>query len=145
MDVAAAILSYESTVLTFAETGRLACLYVIVDGRGDRHTADFLNRWHGCCDLSHLDWQAVRRPASALVGIELGHCCGQDDRLRLVFDVQRDRGALDCLAATEAIVVGTRPYGSFANLMAAYGVDGSSVRQAVQEAEKGLRQLSAAS
>jgi hypothetical protein len=61
-----------------------------------------------------------------------------------VFDVRRDADALAQLAATEAIVVGNRPYGSFANAMAAYGVDGNAVRAAMQAAEAGMRELVAA-
>ncbi len=149
MTTAAGIQSYECTTLTFADDQQLACLYVIVDGRADRHVADFLARWHGCCDASRVDWQTVRRPRSALVGIELAHTCGiaelEELRLRLVFDVSRDADALARLAATEALVVGTRAYGSFANVMGAYGVDGHAVRRAVASAEVGLRELVGAS
>jgi len=145
MEMAVPIQSYEATTLTFGETGRLACLYVVIDGRSDPKAAAFLQGWHGCCDVCELDWQAVRRPASALIGIELGHCCDRsDERLRLVFDVRRDSEALEHLANTEALVVGLRPYGSFANAMAAYGVDGNAVRRAVRSAERGLRSLASA-
>ena len=144
MPTAAAIQSYEATTLPFAKDGRLACLYVVVDGRVDPSVVDFLNGWHACCDTTSVDWQAVRRPRSALVGIELLHSCDEaDGRLRLVFDIRRDAEALAQLAATEAIVVGTRPYGSFANVMAAYGVDGNAVRAAINAAEAGLRELAA--
>ena len=132
MPTAAAIQSCEATTLPFGKDARLACLYVVVDGRSDPSVADFLNGWHACCDTTSVDWQAVRRPRSALVGIELLHSCDETDgRLRLVFDIRRDAEALAQLAATEAIVVGTRPYGSFANVMAAYGVDGNAVRAAI--------------
>ena len=146
MPSAAAVQSYEATTLTIGDGDRLSCLYVVVDGRSDPSVSDFLSGWHTCCDTTQIDWQAVRRPRSALIGIELSHSCGEDDRiLRLVFDVRRDADALAQHAATEAIVVGTRPYGSFANVMAAYGVDGNAVRQAVQAAEAGLRDLVGAS
>lgn len=145
MPTAAAIQSYEATTLTFGDGERLSCLYVVVDGRIDPCVADFLSGWHACCDTTTIDWQAVRRPRSALVGIELSHSCGADDgRLRLVFDLRRDADALAQIAATEAIVVGTRPYGSFANVMAAYGVDGNAVRVALQAAEIGLHELAGA-
>ena len=142
MPKSAAIDSCEATTLPFGRNGQLPCLYVVVDGRTDPSVADFLNRWHSCCDKTSVDWQAVRRPRSALIGIELQHDCGElDDRLRLVFDVRRDAEALAQLAATEAVVVGTRAYGSFANVMAAYGVDGNAVRTAMQAAEAGLQDL----
>ena len=143
MSSAAAVQSYEATTLTFGEGERLSCLYVVVDGRSDPKVADFLSGWHACCDTTLIDWQAVRRPRSALIGIELSHSCEEADgaSLRLVFDVRRDAEALAQIAATEAIVVGTRPYGSFANVMAAYGVDGNAIREAVAAAESGLREL----
>ena len=142
MSTSAAIQSCEATTLPFGRDDRLACLYVVVDGRSDPTVADFLNSWHACCESTSVDWQAVRRPRSALIGIELLHDCGeQTGRLRLVFDVRRDAEALAQLAATEAIVVGTRPYGSFANVMAAYGVDGNAIRAAIRAAEAGLREL----
>ena len=146
MPTAAAIQSYEATTLTFGDGERLSCLYVVVDGRSDPTVADFLSGWHTCCDTTTIDWQAVRRPRSALVGIELAHSCGETDAtLRLVFDVRRDADAIAQIAATEAVVVGTRPYGSFANVMAAYGVDGNAVRAAVKAAKAGLEQLVGAS
>jgi hypothetical protein len=139
---AAAIQFYEATTLPFGREDRLACLYVVVDGRSDPAVADFLNGWHSCCETTSVDWQAVRRPRSALIGIELLHDCDEtESRLRLVFDVRRDAEALAQLAATEAIVVGNRPYGSFANAMAAYGVDGNAIRAAMKAAEAGLREL----
>jgi hypothetical protein len=138
----APVQSYEATTLAFGQGERLACLYVVVDGRSDPAVADFLNQWHACCDQTSIDWQAVRRPRSALVGIELLHDCGEvEGRLRLVFDVRRDADALSQLAATEAIVVGTRAYGSFANVMAAYGVDGNAIRAAIKAAQVGLDEL----
>ena len=142
MSTAAAIQSCEATTLPFGRDGRLACLYVVVDGRSDPAVADFLNSWHACCETTSVDWQAVRRPRSALVGIELLHDCDEvSGKLRLVFDVRRDAAALAQLAATEAIVVGNRPYGSFANVMAAYGVDGNAIRAAIKAAETGLDDL----
>ena len=142
MPTAAAIQSYEATTLPFGRDERLACLYVVVDGRSDPAVADFLNSWHACCETTSVDWQAVRRPRSALIGIELLHDCDEvSGRLRLVFDVRRDAEALAQLAASEAIVVGNRPYGSFANVMAAYGVDGNAIRAAIKAAEAGLDQL----
>lgn len=142
MQTAAAIQSYEATTLTFGDGERLSCLYVVVDGRSDPAVADFLSGWHSCCETTTIDWQAVRRPRSALIGIELAHSCEESDAtLRLVFDVRRDADAIAQIAATEAVVVGTRPYGSFANVMAAYGVDGNAVRSAVQAAESGLLEL----
>jgi hypothetical protein len=142
MATAAPIQSYEATTLSFGREDRLACLYVVVDGRSDPAVADFLNGWHACCEKTAVDWQAVRRPRSALIGIELLHDCDQvTGKLRLVFDVRRDAEALAQLAATEAIVVGNRPYGSFANTMAAYGVDGNAIRAAMKAAEAGLDEL----
>lgn len=128
----AAIVSCEATTLAVGGRERLACLYVVVDGRTDRRVADFLTAWHPGCQTSELDWQPVRRPHSVLVGVELLHTCSDpdlaDQRLRLVFDPQRDADALRHLAATEALVVGTRAWGAFANVVAAYGVDGTAVR-----------------
>ena len=142
MQSAAAIQSYEATTLTFGDGERLSCLYVVVDGRSDPSVADFLSSWHACCDTTTIDWQAVRRPRSALIGIELAHSCDEiAATLRLVFDIRRDADALAQLAATEALVVGTRPYGSFANVMAAYGVDGNAIRRAISAAETGLVEL----
>ena len=141
MQPAAAIQSYEATTLTFGDGERLSCLYVVVDGRSDGRVADFLSGWHACCDTTTIDWQAVRRPRSALIGIELAHSCDSDATLRLVFDIRRDADAIAQIAATEAVVVGTRAYGSFANVMAAYGVDGNAVRAAVKAAESGLVEL----
>lgn len=139
---AAAIRSCEATTLTFGDGERLSCLYVVVDGRSDPTVADFLSGWHSGCDTTQIDWQAVRRPRSALLGIELTHSCGDDDAvLRLVFDIRRDADAIAQVAATEAIVVGTRPYGSFANVMAAYAVDGNAIRAALKAAEVGLHHL----
>lgn len=143
---AASILSTAATTLPL-DGGRqqLDCLYVTVDGRTDRHVGDFLAHWHPRCDVTELDWQAVRRPRSALVGIELTHTCGHaelaDKRLRLVFDVRRDADALDRLVATEALVVGTRSWGSFANSFGAYGVDGSAVREATMAARRSFDDL----
>jgi hypothetical protein len=141
---AAAIESYEATTLTVDGGERLACLYVVVDSRSDRGVADFLAGSHPGCGESRLDWQAVRRPRSALVGIDLLHACGQagvgEQALRLVFDVERDAGALAQLAATETLVLGSRPYGSFANVVAAYGIDGEAVRQATAAATRGLHE-----
>jgi hypothetical protein len=138
----AAILSCEPTTLVFNERDRLACLYVIVDGRADVRVVDFLVAGHAGCDQGELDWQLVERPRSVLIGLELTHVC--DDpalsslRLRLVFDVDRDADALQHLAATEALVVGTRRYGAFANTVCAFGVDGMAVRRAVEAARREL-------
>lgn len=145
MSTAAPIQRLEATTLSFADGDRLECLYVIVDGRSDRHVADFLSHWHARCDVTELDWQAVRRPRSALVGLELTHSCGntevEEKRLRLVFDVEADADALARLVETEALVVGTRAYGTFANSIAAYGVDGAAVKRAIQAARQGLADL----
>ena len=145
---AAAIVACEPTTLIFGPDDRLACLYVVVDGRTDPEVVDFLSSWHSGCDRSEIDWQAVERTRSALVGIELTHTCAEEDlarrRLRLVFDVQRDADALQHLAATEALVVGTRPYGAFANTVAAFGVDGDSVRHATGTVWSELEALAAA-
>lgn len=141
MTTAAGIRATEATTLTLGDE-RLACLYVTVDSRNDRHVADFLAHWHPRCEVTELDWQIVRRPRSALVGIELTHTCGnaelEDKRLRLVFDIERDADALAHLVRTEALVVGTRAWGSFANSFGLYGVDGDAVREAVSAARCGL-------
>ena len=138
----AAIVSCEATTLTVGAGERLACLYVIVDGRTDRRVADLLAAWHEGCETTELDWQPVRRPRSVLVGIELLHTCDDPEvagrRLRLVFDPQRDADALRHLAATEALVVGTRAWGAFANTVAVYGVDGRAVRATLAAAETQL-------
>ena len=138
---AAGIQHYEATTLTYGDDGRLSCLYVVVDGRTDPAVSDFLAEWGQCCESCELDWQAVRRPQSALVGIELVHTCGDPARLRLVFDIGRDADALEQLAATEALVIGTRPYGAFANVMGACGVDGQAVGRTIEEARRGRSQL----
>lgn len=138
----AAILSCEPTTLVFDERDRLACLYVIVDGRADPRVVDFLAAGHAGCDRGELDWQLLERPRSVLIGLELAHVCGDptaaDLRLRLVFDIDRDADALQHLAATEALVVGTRKYGAFANTVCAFGVDGGAVRRAVEAARREL-------
>jgi len=138
----AAILSCEPTTLVFNERDRLACLYVIVDGRTDPRVVDVLLAGHAGCDRAELDWQLVERPRSMLIGLELGHVCDDPEagtlRLRLVFDVDRDADALQHLAATEALVVGTRKYGSFANTVCAFGVDGNAVRRVVEAARREL-------
>jgi len=145
MSTAAPIQRTEATTLTFADGDRLDCLYVVVDGRTDHRVADFLSHWHARCNVTELDWQAVRRPRSALVGLELTHSCGnaeaEEKRLRLVFDVEADADALARLVETEALVVGTRAYGSFANSIAAYGVDGAAVTSAIRAARQGLADL----
>ena len=145
MTTAAPILRCEPTTLAFADGESLDCLYVVVDGRSDRHVADFLSHWHARCNVTELDWQAVRRPRSALVGLELTHSCAnaevEDQRLRLVFDIEGDAEALARLVETEALVVGTRAYGSFANSIAAYGVDGAAVTTAIRAAKRGLAEL----
>lgn len=141
----AAILSCEPTSLVFNDRDRLACLYVVVDARADPRVVDFLVGCHAGCDRGALDWQLVNRPRSVLIGLELAHTC--DDaglgglRLRLVFDGERDAEALEHLATTEALVVGTRAYGSFANTMGAFGVDGAALRRTT---EAGRRELDGA-
>ena len=138
----AAILSCEPTTLVFDDGQRLACLYVTVDGRVDPRIVDLLASCHAGCDQSELDWQLVNRPRSVLLGIEVAHTCDdatlEGARLRLVFDVRRDADALLHLSATEALVVGTRAYGSFANTVGAFGVDGNAVRRAVEAAHREL-------
>jgi hypothetical protein len=139
---AAAIDSYEASTLPVDGGRQLACLYVIVDGRTDPRIATFLAGWGGCCTTCDLDWQSVRKPRSALVGIDLVHTCDDPavagDHLRLVFDVRRDADALAQLAATEVLVVATRPYGAFANVLGACPVDGRIVRDAVVAAGRSL-------
>jgi hypothetical protein len=145
----AAILSCEATTLAFGEGEPLACLYVVVDGHGDRRVADFLAAGHHGCERAELDWHPVRRPRSVLLGLELLHSCNDPDRagqrLRLVFDPERDAKALRHLAATEALVVGTRAWGAFANAVAAYGVDGAAVRATLAAARAQLEGRAAAS
>jgi hypothetical protein len=145
MTTTAAILSCEPTTLVFGERDRLACLYVVVDGRNDPRVVDFLLAAHAGCDQGVLDYQTVDRTRSVLMGLELAHTCGDakvgDLRLRLVFDVDRDADALQHLGATEALVVGTRSYGSFANTVAAFGVDGDAVRRAVRAGRRELDRL----
>lgn len=141
----AAIISCEPTTLVFGERDRLACLYVVVDGRNDPRVVDFLLAGHPGCDQGVLDYQLVNRPRSVLIGVELAHTCGDakvgDLHLRLLFDVDRDADALQHLGATETVVVGTRPYGSFANTVAAFGVDGDAVRRAVRAGRRELAHL----
>ena len=142
---AAAIDAWEASTLCGRDGGGVPCLYVVVDGRTDPAVSTFLAGWGECCTTCDLDWQAVRRPRSALVGIDLVHTC--DDRtvagqhLRLVFDVRRDAEALDRLASTQALVVGTRPYGAFANIVTACAIDGDAVRSAVHAAGDSLDRL----
>ena len=143
----AAILSCEPTTLAFDDGQRLACLYVTVDGRTDPRIVDLLAGCHAGCDQGELDWQLVNRPRSVLLGIELAHTCADPDvaglRLRLVFDIRRDVEALQHLSTTEALVVGTRAYGSFANTVGAFGVDGAAVRRAVDAASAELERVGA--
>ncbi|HVM08092.1 MAG TPA: hypothetical protein VM345_06505 [Acidimicrobiales bacterium] len=143
--VAAPIVSAARTALTFGEREQtLDCLYVEVDAKARPDVANFLAGWRRCCDAASIDWRSVRRPQSALVGIELRACCDERaESLRLVFDIRRDRAALDALVETEALVVGNRPYGRFANSIAAYGIDGSAVRAAMKAAHRSLEQLNA--
>lgn len=137
----AAIVSCEATTLAFGDGERLACLYVTVDGRTDRRVAEFLAGAHGC-EASELDWQPVQRTRSVLVGVEFFHTCDDpalaDQRLRLVFDPRREADALQHLAATEALVVGTRAWGAFANAFAPFGVDGTALRATLVAAEATL-------
>lgn len=142
---AAPIVSVEETTLAYdTPTRELRCVYVQVDSRSRPDVAGFLAGWGRCCDTVGVDWRAVRRPESALVGLELRHCCSeQPAALRLVFDIRRDAAVLDALIETEALVVGSRPYGRFANSMAAYSVDGGVVRAAVTAARCSLERVSA--
>lgn len=141
---AAAMSSAEPAVLPFGDE-ELACLYVVVDTRSRTDVADFMAGWEPCCDLVELDWQPVRRPATTLVGVELFHRCDDEEHaetaLRLVFDSTRDRAALNHLAATEILVVGSRRWGGFGNQVAVYGVDGNAVRRALADADRGLAAL----
>ncbi|HEX2850058.1 MAG TPA: hypothetical protein VHN98_05880 [Acidimicrobiales bacterium] len=139
--MAAPVVKYTRTELPFGERGSLPCLYVQVDAISSPDVADFLSGWRGCCERAELEWQTVRRPASALIALELSHACGVPTSLRIVFDARRDRAALDALADTEAIVVGSRRYGHFANRMAAYSIEGHAIRTAITKAEHGLRSL----
>lgn len=142
---AAPIVSVEVTTLPFGRPEQqLRCVYVHVDSRSRGDVSEFLTSWDRCCDTVGVDWRSVRRPQSALVGLELRHCCAESPAsLRLVFDIRRDAAALEALAETEAIVVGNRPYGRFANAMAAYSVDGQLIRSAVTAAKRGLDRLTA--
>ena len=137
---AAPIVAAGSTSLRFDEgAATLPCLYVQVDARGRSDVSDFLQGWSRCCDLVTVDWQSVRRPRSVLVSLELRRCCDDSPAsLRLVFDVNRDAGALQTLLETEALVVGNRPLGGFANSMVLYGVDANVLRKAIAAAERGL-------
>ena len=141
----APVMSHEEAVLP-VDGRKMACLYVVVDSRSRSDVADFMQTWHKCCDLAGFDWQTVRRPSAALVSIELRHCCDDEHApsMRLVFDADRDRGALERLAATGMLVVGTRDWGRFGNAVVAYAVDGVAVRDAMADARMGLRQLAAA-
>ena len=144
----AEIVSYEATELAFGHDEPLACLYVVIDGRRDAGVGRFLSTCHAQCDATRLDWQTVRRPRSALVGIELAHTCGSPDlearSLRLVFDVRRDADALARLITAEVLVLGTRPYGTFANATAAYGIDGDALREATDAASSALTAVAVA-
>ena len=137
---AAPIVAAEATTISFGEPAReLRCVYVQVDGRTRPDVADFLARWGRCCDTVSVDWRSVRRPQSALVGLEFRHCSDDSSAtLRLVFDVRRDGAVLEALQETEAIVVGNRAYGRFANSMAAYSVDGRLIRSAIAAARRDL-------
>jgi hypothetical protein len=118
------------------DTAPVDCLYVVVDIRSDRQVADFLTEWSPCCDLVSVETQTVRRPASALVVVVLRHCCSERERsLRLVFDVRRDRDALENLVESGTVVVASRPFGAFANAMATYRVDAGALRAAIDTAE----------
>jgi hypothetical protein len=139
MGHSAEIRSYQAaTVPTGARKG-LACLYVVVDPRSDRSAIDVLADGGACCDGSTVDWHGVRRPRSALVGIELGHSCDRDrGSLRLVFDVVRDADALTRLAETGVLAVGTRALGSFANVCGTYRVDAAEVGETIAAARASL-------
>ena len=143
--VAAPIVAAEATTLAFGEPAKeLRCVYVQVDSRSRADVVEFLTTWERCCDTVGVDWRSVRRPQSALVGLELRHCCdGATATMRLVFDVRRDAEVLEAIAETGAIVIGNRPYGRFANSMAAYSVDGRMIRAAVTAARRSLDRLNA--
>ena len=142
---AAPVVSSTPMVLRYDGNRReLDCLYVQVDAKSRADVADFLAGWRSCCTEVGIDWQTVRRPQSALVGLELRRCCSPTAAsLRIVFDVRRDSDALDTLVRTESIVVGNRPYGGFANVMVAFGVDGRGVERAVRAARGALQSQSA--
>jgi hypothetical protein len=126
------LVSWQAARLGFG-ADRLSCLFVVVD------QADaFLAGWHPCGDEVAWDWSATARPSAATVGLELRHACGLPSSLRLEFDVERQREALQCLAETEALVVADAPWGR-GGRMAAYSVDGESTRNAVLAARAGLR------
>ena len=132
---AAPVVAADRATLRYDGDASLDCVYVQIDARGRSDITDFLAGWSRCCDEVLVDWHAVRRPLSALVGFELRHCCGDPAAvLRIVFDVRRDLEVLEALAATESIVVGSRRFGAFANSIVAYPIDGRAVRLAIRAA-----------
>lgn len=140
----APIVSAAPSRLEYGDGATLDCVYVHVDGKGRSDVVSFLHGWRPCCDLISVEWRSVRRTGSALVSLELRQCSADGERgLRLVFDAARDAPVLEHLMASEALVVGSRPYGSFANVMVAYGVDAEVVQAASAAARHGLRQLQA--
>ncbi len=138
---AAPVLDYHRSDAPGTAAGPGACLYVQVDATSRPDVAAFLAGWRGCCDRADLDWRTVRRPMSALVSVELSHSCGAEASLRLVFDARRDQSALDTLADTGRVVVGSRRLGRFANRTVAYRVSTDDLRDAWALAERGLDQL----
>lgn len=130
----APITGWRAETLSFAGT-TLDCLYVdVVADRPD--VEGFLRDYDHCGDRTAWDWQASRSPARATIGIAIVHGCGNPAALRLEFDLAADRGALDRLAATEALVVAVadRP-------VAAVAVDAGAVHRAVAAADAGTRRL----
>lgn len=146
ISASAPVVSYDHAVVPLAD-GDAACLYVVVDALARPDVADFMHSWHKCCDDADFSWDTVRRPRTGLVTIDLRHCCteGEAPAIRLVFDINRDREALDRLAATEVLVVGTREWGRFGNVVVDYAIDGNAVRRAISDARVGLKELSKAS
>lgn len=118
----------------------LSCLYVVVDaGRPD--VAESLASAHRCGNLARWDWKAVAATRRALVGVDLLHACGASPALRLVFDTRRHRHALERVAVTGALVVGSQRWGHHANRVAIYRIDSEAVRHAARSAERALREL----
>ncbi|HEX4979325.1 MAG TPA: hypothetical protein VFV35_04600 [Acidimicrobiales bacterium] len=138
------IVSARSATIPFEgySTG-LRCVYVQVDARGRSEVADFLTSWEQCCDETAIEWRVVRRPPSALVRLVLCRCQQSAPTLVLAFDVRRDAAILASLLDTEAIVVASRPYGRFANAMAAYRIDGTALRGVIAAARRSLADVSA--
>lgn len=121
----------------------LRCVYVQVDARARSDVADFLTSWEPCCDEAAIEWRFVRRPPSALVRLELRRCQQGAPALVLAFDVRRDAAILASLIDTGAVVVASRPYGRFANAMAAYRIDGSVLSAVIAAGRRSLADVSA--